>query len=71
MPQSLFDYFRADVKGEEAALIKQVGEIKLKDDVLWPWGGIEREVRHITPNRHTLLTYLFKKPFVAPSAFGA
>ena len=68
--QSVFDYFRSELKGAVEDLTKQLGELKTRVDVVCPWGGVEGEVGFITPDRRTFLTNIFKQMAIPSTGEG-
>ena len=70
VPQSVFEYFRSELKGAVEDLTRQIGELKTRVDVVCPWGGVEGEVGFITPDRRIFLTNIFKQMAIPSTGEG-
>ena len=70
VPQSVFEYFRSELKGAVEDLTKQLGELKIRVDVVCPWGGVEGEVGFITPDRRILLSNMYKQMPITSTGEG-
>lgn len=68
--QTVFEYFRSELKGAVEDLTKQIGELKTRVDVVCPWGGVEGEVGFITPDRRIFLTNMFKQMAIPSTGEG-